>query len=97
VWTLLVGVMCATGLMVSRPPQRRPARRELLAFGVVGTVRHSHGATASDGIHSHGCDVLLIYAMAARTMLPSFVTRSAERDGLVETPKALRERAEQAR
>jgi hypothetical protein len=41
--------------------------------------------------------VLLTYAMAARTMLPSFVTRSAERDGLVETLKAIRERAEQAR
>jgi hypothetical protein len=68
-----------------------------LAFGVVGTVRHSHGAPAADGIDSHGRDVLLTYAMAARTMLPSFVTRSAERDGLVETLKAIRERAEQAR
>jgi hypothetical protein len=97
VWTLLVGVMCATGLMVSRRPQRRPARQELLAFGVVGTVRHSNGATASDRIDSHGRDVLLTYAMAAWTRVPSFVTRKAERDGLVETPKAIRERAEQAR
>jgi Polyketide cyclase / dehydrase and lipid transport len=41
--------------------------------------------------------VLLTYAMAARTVLPSFVTRSAERDGLVETIKAVRRRAEETR
>jgi hypothetical protein len=40
-------------------------------------------------------DVILTYAMAARTILPSFVTRGAERDGLVETLRAVRERAEQ--
>lgn len=40
-------------------------------------------------------DVILTYAMAARTVLPSFVTRGAERDGLVETLRAVRERAEQ--
>jgi hypothetical protein len=39
--------------------------------------------------------VLLTYAMAARTVLPAFLTRRAERDGLVETLKAVRERAEQ--
>jgi hypothetical protein len=48
-------------------------------------------------IDPHGRDVLLTYAMAARTVLPSFMTRSAERNGLVETLKAVRERAEQAR
>jgi ribosome-associated toxin RatA of RatAB toxin-antitoxin module len=37
---------------------------------------------------------LLTYAMAARTILPAFVTRGAERDGLVETVKAVRKRAE---
>lgn len=37
---------------------------------------------------------LLTYAMAARTVLPAFLTRSAERDGLVETVKAVRGRAE---
>ena len=37
---------------------------------------------------------LLTYAMAARTMLPRFLTRGAERDGLVETVTAVRERAE---
>ena len=37
---------------------------------------------------------LLTYAMAARTVLPHFLTRGAERDGLVETVKAVRERAE---
>lgn len=48
-------------------------------------------------IEPRGADVLLTYAMAARTVLPAFVTRGAERDGLVETLKAVRERAEQAR
>lgn len=38
--------------------------------------------------------VLLTYAMAARTMLPVFLTRGAERDGLVETLRAVRDRAE---
>ena len=41
--------------------------------------------------------VLLTYAMAARTVLPRFLTRGAERDGLVETIKAVRERAERIR
>ncbi len=45
-------------------------------------------------ISPHGDGVLLTYAMAARTILPSFLTRGAERDGLVETVKAVRERAE---
>jgi hypothetical protein len=40
----------------------------------------------------HG--VLLTYAMAARTVLPSFMTRGAERDGLVETVHAVRRRVE---
>lgn len=39
--------------------------------------------------------VVVTYAMAARTVLPAFLTRGAERDGLVETVKAVRERAEQ--
>jgi ribosome-associated toxin RatA of RatAB toxin-antitoxin module len=43
---------------------------------------------------AHG--VLLTYAMAARTVLPAFLTRGAERDGLVDTLKAVRARAEQA-
>lgn len=38
---------------------------------------------------------LLTYAMAARTVLPAFLTRGAERDGLVETVKAVRKRAEE--
>jgi hypothetical protein len=42
-------------------------------------------------------DVLLTYAMAARTVLPTFITRGAERDGLVETIKAVRGRAEGTR
>jgi hypothetical protein len=37
---------------------------------------------------------LVTYAMAARTMLPAFLTRGAERDGLVQTIKAVRARAE---
>ena len=40
--------------------------------------------------------VLLTYAMAARTVLPRFLTRGVERDGLVETLRAVRERAEHA-
>ncbi len=38
--------------------------------------------------------VLLTYAMTARVLLPGFLTRGAERDGLVETVKAVRARAE---
>jgi len=40
---------------------------------------------------------LLTYAMAARTMLPTFLTRGAERDGLVQTLQAVRNRAEHTR
>jgi hypothetical protein len=42
----------------------------------------------------HG--VMVTYAMAARTVLPAFLTRGAERDGLLATIKAVRERAEHA-
>lgn len=45
-------------------------------------------------IEPHAEGVLLTYAMAARTMLPSFLTRGAERDGLVEALRAVKERAE---
>lgn len=45
-------------------------------------------------IEPRGEDVVLTYAMAGRTMLPAFLTRDAERDGLVATLKAVRERAE---
>lgn len=38
--------------------------------------------------------VLLTYAMAARTVLPAFLTRGSERDALVRTVEAVRERAE---
>jgi hypothetical protein len=48
-------------------------------------------------IEPRGRDVLLTYAMAARTVLPAFMTGSAERDGLVQTLKAVRARAEQSR
>ncbi|PWU25217.1 MAG: hypothetical protein C5B48_02380 [Candidatus Rokuibacteriota bacterium] len=37
---------------------------------------------------------MLTYAMAAQTVLPAFLTRGAERDGLVDTIKAVRDRAE---
>jgi hypothetical protein len=47
-------------------------------------------------VESRGEGVLLTYAMAARTMLPPSFTRGAERDGLVETVKAVRGRAEQS-
>jgi Polyketide cyclase / dehydrase and lipid transport len=38
--------------------------------------------------------VLLTYAMAARTVFPRFLTRGSERDGLVDTLRAVRTRAE---
>jgi hypothetical protein len=47
------------------------------------------------GLEPHADGVVLTYAMAARTVLPTFVTRGAERDGLVETLKAVRARAEE--
>ncbi len=37
---------------------------------------------------------MLTYAMAAQTVLPPFLTRGAEREGLVDTIKAVRDRAE---
>lgn len=40
---------------------------------------------------------VVTYAMAARVVLPEFLTRGTERDGLVETVKAVRDRAEQQR
>jgi len=43
----------------------------------------------------HGRGTVLTYAMAARMTLPPFLTRGAERDGLVDTLKAVRDRAEQ--
>lgn len=39
---------------------------------------------------------MLTYSMAARTVLPAFLTRGVERAGLVETVKAVRARAEGA-
>ncbi len=40
--------------------------------------------------------MVLTYAMAAHTVLPAFLTRGSERDGLVATVKAVRDRAEQS-
>jgi ribosome-associated toxin RatA of RatAB toxin-antitoxin module len=45
-------------------------------------------------IDPRGPDTVLTYAMAARTVLPAFVTRAAERDGVVATLQAVRHRAE---
>ncbi len=45
-------------------------------------------------IDSHPDGTMLTYAMAAQTVLPTFLTRGAERDGLVDTIKAVRDRAE---
>jgi hypothetical protein len=39
--------------------------------------------------------VVVTYAMAARTVLPGFLTRGSEREGLVRTLEAVRARAEQ--
>jgi ribosome-associated toxin RatA of RatAB toxin-antitoxin module len=46
-------------------------------------------------VEPHGSGVMLTYAMGARTVLPAFLTRSSERQGLIETVRAVRERAEQ--
>jgi ribosome-associated toxin RatA of RatAB toxin-antitoxin module len=46
-------------------------------------------------IEPHTRGALVTYAMAARVNLPAFLTRGAERDGLVETLRAVRDRAEQ--
>lgn len=48
-------------------------------------------------IEPHGDGTLLTYAMAAQTVLPAFLTRGAEREGLVDTIKAVRDRAERGR
>lgn len=45
-------------------------------------------------VESHEDGSMLTYAMASRTVLPAFLTRGAERDGLIETLKAVRQRAE---
>ncbi len=45
-------------------------------------------------IDPHRDGAMLTYAMAAQTVLPAFLTRGAERDGLVDTIKAVRDRAE---
>src|SRR3989304_1771934 len=48
-------------------------------------------------LEPRGEGVLLTYAMAARTVLPRFLTAGAERDGMVEAIRAVRDRAEQRR
>ena len=48
-------------------------------------------------LEPRGAGVLLTYAMAARTVLPRFLTAGAERDGMVEAIRAVRYRAEQQR
>lgn len=56
-----------------------------------GIFRENHGYWL---LEPHPGGVMLTYAIAARTVLPAFLTRGAERDGLVETLRAVRERAE---
>lgn len=46
-------------------------------------------------LEPRGDGVLVTYAMAARTVLPAFLTRGANRDGLVATVRAVRNRAEE--
>ena len=48
-------------------------------------------------IDEHPGGAMVTYAMGARTLLPAFLTRGAERDGLVDTVKAVRTRAESLR
>ncbi|OGK82780.1 MAG: hypothetical protein A2X52_06440 [Candidatus Rokubacteria bacterium GWC2_70_16] len=45
-------------------------------------------------VEPHGEGTMLTYSIAARTVLPAFLTRGAEREGLVDTIKAVRDRAE---
>ncbi|MBI2525456.1 MAG: SRPBCC family protein [Candidatus Rokubacteria bacterium] len=45
-------------------------------------------------VEPHGAATMLTYSIAARTVLPAFLTRGAEREGLVDTIKAVRDRAE---
>jgi polyketide cyclase/dehydrase/lipid transport protein len=45
-------------------------------------------------VEPHGHGVLLTHAIAARTMLPGFLTRGAERVGLIKIVKVVRDRAE---
>ncbi len=45
-------------------------------------------------VEPHRDGTMLTYAMATRTVLPAFLTRGAERNGLIETLKAVRKRAE---
>ncbi len=47
-------------------------------------------------IQRHGDDTLLVQSMAARTFLPAFLTRGAEREGLTQTLQAVRARAQEA-
>lgn len=47
-------------------------------------------------VDAYGDVSLVTYAMAARTVLPAFLTRGAERDGLLETVKAVRSRVERS-
>jgi ribosome-associated toxin RatA of RatAB toxin-antitoxin module len=48
-------------------------------------------------VESHAEDTVLTYAMAARTVLPAFLTRGSERAGLVDALTAVRARAESGR
>jgi hypothetical protein len=45
-------------------------------------------------VEPHARGAIVTYAMAARTVLPAFMTRGAERDGLTEALRAVRARAE---
>ena len=74
-----------------------PARRRLvwrLADDRANNLfRETSGYWQIDGTEAGS---MLTYAMAARTVLPAFVTRSAERHGLIQTITAVRKRAEEA-
>lgn len=48
-------------------------------------------------VEPHPQGAVLTYAMAARTVLPAFLVRGAERDGLVDALTAVRARAEAGR
>jgi ribosome-associated toxin RatA of RatAB toxin-antitoxin module len=72
-------------------PERRRLTWSLAPGRQSGIFRDTWGYWQ---VEPHPQGALLTYGMAARTVLPAFVTRSAERDGLIEAVKAVRARAE---
>jgi hypothetical protein len=82
------------GFHVTTQPE---AARGRLAWRLARDRPTTCSRTAGDTVKwmptPHGS--IVIYAMAARTLLPAFLIRGAERNGLIATLYAVRARAEQ--